>query len=89
MEIHRASSLREAEEMMTEGKDPIVVRANEHEVYVFFHDGEVEGNIQAGNNWNSGFSAGDNGYGLYVYTRLDEDQLVQHLQDPTQFQGTE
>ena len=86
MVIHRAAKLEEAKVMMAEGKDPIIVRANEHEVYVYTRDEKVVSNIWAGASWYIMLPVYYRvGYELYCYTRLNEDQLVQHLQDPTKF----
>ncbi len=87
MIVHVAASLQEAQKMKSEGKDPIVVRANEYEVYVFTQNEEVSKNIWAGNNWSSSEGGPDDPYEKFVFTQLNEEQLVEHIVNPTKFQG--
>ena len=78
MLVHVARSLREAESMKRDGKEPIVVRANEHEVYVFARS---EGAAQI--LWECAWhmSEPDGEYEKFIFTRLDEHQLVKHLSE--------
>lgn len=70
--------------------ETVIVRANEHEVYVFTKSQEVIKNIREGRNWSMGHENPDSyGYVQYIYTRLSEKQLVEHLQDPSKFQGSD
>lgn len=72
------------------GADPIIFRDNPHEVYVFTKQGEVISRIRQGMNWSSGEETPDEyGYCSFVYTRLDEAQLHEHLRDPTKHQGSD
>ncbi len=86
-----AFSLGTANIMKSMGKvDTIIVRANEHEVCVFTKSPDVIKNIREGRNWSTSDDKPDEyGYEEYVYTRLNERQLVEHLQDPSKFQGEE
>ena len=89
MVIHRAANLEEARVMRSDGKDPIIVRANEHEVYVYVRDEKIVSNLWANASWQIILPVDEIGYQLYSYTRLNEDRLVQHLQDSTQFKVTD
>ena len=82
-----ASSLKEAEQMKREGKDPIIVRANEEEIYVFTQNEDISDNIWIGGNWSSSHLGPNDPYEKYTFTRLDEQQLMKHLANPEKFMG--
>ncbi|MFA6136300.1 MAG: hypothetical protein WC705_03020 [Candidatus Paceibacterota bacterium] len=83
-----ASSTEEAKRMKEEGVDTIIFRPDQYEVIVFTKNPDVVENIIEGSNWNSGENTPDEkGYYEYVYTRLNESQLVEHLKDPSKFRG--
>ncbi len=87
MVVHVAGSLREAESMKRDGKEPIVVRANTHEVYVFVRSEEAAQILWAEPNWH--MSEPDGEYERFTYTRLNRQQLVEFLSDPAKFRGEE
>jgi hypothetical protein len=68
--------------------DPIIHRESAHEVCVHAHRAYVWHIIKTGNNWHMGVEERDRyGYRKYVFTRLNEAQLVEHLMNPTVHQG--
>lgn len=72
------------------GKDPIIHRENEHEVCVYTNSAAVCEHIRTGRNWHMGFVDPDeHGYQKYVYTRLSEAQLLEHLRNPLVHQGSD
>lgn len=87
MMIQVAHSLKEAESMKREGKEPIVVRKNEHEVCVFVRSEDVEQILWTEPNWH--ISEPDGEYQKFTYTRLNEQQLMEFLSDPAKFRGEE
>ncbi len=88
LEIFRPLNLSEAEQMKKDGKDPIVVKISPNEVAVMTKSQDVISRIHEGNNWSMGQEEPDeNGYFEYVYTRLNEQELAEHLNDPLKFKG--
>lgn len=88
--IEIAQSPEHLSRLKSANADPIIFRDNAHEVYVFTKQDEVAERIRKGMSWHSGNERPDqHGYRYYVYTRLNEAQLCEHLQDPTKHQGSD
>ncbi len=84
-----APSLSQARILRELGHDPVVVQANEHEVYVMANQcntGIIDRIVQ-GCNWSTAQPDGT-GRTIYIYTRLKLGQVVEHLVDPTKHQGS-
>lgn len=84
MVIHVAHGLEEAKSMKREGKEPIVVRVNEHEVYVFSRSEEIA-QIMWDGAWS--MSEPDGEYEKFIFTGLDEHQVVEHLSELAKLMG--
>lgn len=83
-----ARDIKHLSTLRKNGADPIIYRSNEHEVFVFTRSDVVVQRIREGMNWNSAYINPErDGYRQYIYTRLNETQLVDHLKDPTLWQG--
>jgi hypothetical protein len=89
-QIFLASSLDESKQMKVEGKDPIIVRISPNEVCVLTKSQDIITRIREGNNWNMGQDGlNEDGYFEYIYTRLNEQELIEHLNNPSKFKGSD
>ncbi len=89
--IYRATTPGEAVTMFKEGKDPVILQYNAHEIGVYTKiDGPVAERIYHGANWHMSEGAGvDEGYEVFTFTRLNFDKIIEHLSDPTKFNAIE
>ncbi|GEM_PF-4825657 len=65
--------------MKAAGAKIIIRRDNEFEVYVYVKDPRLVRNIKKGEQWSSGWDYDASGYATYIYTRLNELQVVEHV----------
>ena len=90
LEVFHAANTENAERMKKEGKDPIVFRLDGNEVHVFTKSKDVIKRIHEGNNWNMGDDQPDeDGYMTYVFTRFNEEELIEHLKNPSKHRGSD
>ena len=82
MLINVAHSLKEAESMKQKGKEPIVVRANEHEVCIFVRSEDVAQILWHDDGWHLSEPQTD-GYQKFTYTRLDVQEIMTLLSGQT------
>lgn len=78
------------EALKQEGVEPILSMEENSQILVWFktENTEVLERIGYGDRWSTGGDEPDKyGYIFYAYTRLDLDQLTQHISNPNKFRG--
>ncbi len=81
--IRLAHSYLDVRRFKRDGVDAIVYRYDSNEVHVITKSKRIENNIRLGESWSMEHGEMDAlGYITYVYTRLNEEQLLEHLVDP-------
>lgn len=84
--IYRAETLNEAIAMFKEGKDPVMLQEDKHEVCVFTKvGGPVARRIYIGANWHMSEGLGEERCEVFTFTRLNFEQVLEYLSDPTKF----
>ena len=89
MEIHKAESLLEVENMKSEGKDPIMFRESSDEIHVFSRTEDIERRLW-GMRWETN-NPDSNGYQKFTFiffTKAHEEELLTGRR-PAQIQDKE